>query len=441
MGPPQVDLLAPQPTYVAVGKFALGMLKDITKNLVEKDPELLARIKESEPWLFDAVTSARDSKTMPHTGGGQIETLAVEEQAVTTHKQRSNSHLSVEKQLAVWKQSSATLKRYACYGKHLAAIDIGFHRASEKIPRSGRQQVFMSSYKKVAIAGATGNLGPSLVNALLDAGFEVTVLTRVGGSKPPSLPQGVSKVIPIDYTSVSSLTSALQGQDVFVSNIPNHGDQKPLIDAAIAADVKRFLPSEFGMDVMRDVKTAALPAFKDGKKVIQEYLKEKGDKITWTCVVTGLFLDWCLDVGFSVDLKGTTRVIDDGNKKASTTLLSDIGKAVVGVLQHPEETKNRAVYVQSASLSQNDLLEIAKKVKPGFSPKIQQTSTAQFEYDAYAKLKKGEDVDNAMMDFVFESVFGEGFASDWSGETDNALLGIKELSEPELEEVVKRYVP
>lgn len=161
----------------------------------------------------------------------------------------------------------------------------------------------MSLYKNVAIAGATGNLGPSLVNALLDAGFEVTIFTRAGGRTPANLPHGVSKVVPVEYTSVSSLTSALRGHDVFVSNIPNHGAQKPLIDAAIAAGVKRFVPSEFGMDVMRDEKTAALPMFKDGKKVIQEYLKEKSGEISWTCVVTGLFLDWCLDVGFSVDLK------------------------------------------------------------------------------------------------------------------------------------------
>ncbi|KAF2170508.1 hypothetical protein M409DRAFT_19328 [Zasmidium cellare ATCC 36951] len=72
MGPPQVDVLAPQPTYVAMGKFALGMLKEVTKNLIEKDPEILARIKDSEKAFLDKV---RDSSVMPYTGGGQIESL------------------------------------------------------------------------------------------------------------------------------------------------------------------------------------------------------------------------------------------------------------------------------------------------------------------------------------------------------------------------------
>lgn len=121
--------------------------------------------------------------------------------------------------------------------------------------------------------------------------------------------------------------------------------------------------------------------------------------------------------------------------------MSDIGKAVVGVLQHPDETKNRAVYVQSACLSQNELLDMAKKTKPGFSPNIKQMSTSQLEGEAYAKLERGEDIENTMMDFVFESVYGEDFASDWSEKTDNELFGIKELTTQELEEVIKRYVP
>lgn len=160
-----------------------------------------------------------------------------------------------------------------------------------------------SPYKTVAIAGATGNLGPSLVHALLTAGFTVTILTRVNSKGLPNPPRGISKILPVDYTSVSSLTAALEGQDVFICNIPNHSAQKPLIDAAIVAGVKRFLPSEFGMDVMRDERTAGLPIFREGKRVIQEYLREMEGKLVWTSVVTGLFLDWCLDVGFSVDLK------------------------------------------------------------------------------------------------------------------------------------------
>lgn len=123
------------------------------------------------------------------------------------------------------------------------------------------------------------------------------------------------------------------------------------------------------------------------------------------------------------------------------TLLSDIGKAVVGVLQHPDQTKNRAVYVQSACVSQNDLLNIAKKVKPGFEPKVKEMSTAEFERGAYGKSEEGEHAGNDMMDFVFISVYGEGYKSDWSDGNDDDLFGIRKLDEKGLEDVVRKYVP
>ena len=160
----------------------------------------------------------------------------------------------------------------------------------------------MSAFRTVAVAGATGNLGPSLAQALVAAGFEVTVLSRIGSNR--SAPPGIKRVVEVDYNSPESLTEALSGQDVLVSNVPNHGSQKPLIDAAIAAGVKRFLPSEFGSNISGNQKTAALPVFKDGKTVIQQYLAEKGDAITWTLVVTGLFLEFAVGYGPGCQHKG-----------------------------------------------------------------------------------------------------------------------------------------
>ena len=44
----------------------------------------------------------------------------------------------------------------------------------------------------------------------------------------------------------------------------------------------------------------------------------------------------------------------------SATLLADVAKAVLGVIAHTEETKNRVVYVHSALLTQNQLIHYAK---------------------------------------------------------------------------------
>ncbi|CAK4034910.1 NAD(P)-binding [Lecanosticta acicola] len=293
----------------------------------------------------------------------------------------------------------------------------------------------MPAYPKVAVAGATGNLGPSVVRELVNAGIQVTTISRSG--KTDGLPSDV-KTVKVDYGSQDSLVSALQGHDAVVSLLPKHDQQDVLIDAAIAAGVKRFLPSEFGSNIAGNSATASLPVFA-GKAKTQKYLESKKDQISYTYVVNGLFLDWGLGLGLNINLKGPTNLYDGGNVKFSTTLLSDVGKAVVGILKHPDETKDRAVYVQSASVTQNELLEIAKKVKPGYQPETNHVDVKQLEEGAYEKLRKGEDVGTAYFHFIVASVFRPEFGSDWSAKNDNELLGIKELSQKELEEVVAKY--
>lgn len=157
------------------------------------------------------------------------------------------------------------------------------------------------TYNTVAVAGATGNLGPSLVDALIDAGYQVTILSR--NDKQYTTNDKVSQVVKVDYSSAESLTAALKGQDVVVSNLPNHDQQEVLLQAAIAAGVQRFLPSEFGCNVSGNSNTAALPVFKDGKVPFQKHIEQYRDKISYTLVVTGLFLDWCLEKQFNINLK------------------------------------------------------------------------------------------------------------------------------------------
>jgi uncharacterized protein YbjT (DUF2867 family) len=292
------------------------------------------------------------------------------------------------------------------------------------------------SYQKIAIAGATGNLGPTIVQSLLDAGFDVTILSQSG--KTNNLPSA-AKTVKVDYSSQDSLINALKGQDVFISAVPKHDSQPALIDAAIAAGVKRFIPSEFGSNISGNAKAAALPIFK-GKVVTQDYLKQKSSEISYTLINNGLFLDWGMQAGFSVNLKGgPTRVFDGGDDKHSMTLLSDVGKAVVGVLKHPEETKNRAVYVQSAAVSQNELIEVAEKVKPGVKIDRQDTSVEQLLKDSYKQLEHGGDqIGKAMIGFIVVSIFGDSkeYGNVWSGKNDNELLGIKELGKGDLEKLI-----
>jgi uncharacterized protein YbjT (DUF2867 family) len=69
--------------------------------------------------------------------------------------------------------------------------------------------------KKVAVAGATGNIGPTVVKTLSASGFDVTALTR-STARTESLLDPDIKTVEVDYLSHDSLVSALRGNDAVV---------------------------------------------------------------------------------------------------------------------------------------------------------------------------------------------------------------------------------
>jgi len=65
-----------------------------------------------------------------------------------------------------------------------------------------------------------------------------------------------------------------------------------LIDAAKAAGVKRFVPSEFGSDTTNPKVLEILGLLAEKKQAV-DYLKTKeGDGFEWTSLITGALLDW-----------------------------------------------------------------------------------------------------------------------------------------------------
>jgi hypothetical protein len=202
--------------------------------------------------------------------------------------------------------------------------------------------------------------------------------------------------------------------------------------------VKRYIPSEFGSNTAVEI-TRSLPCFKD-KAAIQDALKKAAanSPLTYTAIITGPFLDWGISYGFIINLKEKiANLYDGGDRLWSTTTLPSIGKAVAGVLKNPEETKNRFVYVQSAAVSMKKLAALGKKAVgvDGWTEEVVSTSAALDE--AWAELKKPEPNPQVFVyGFLKAAIWGEGYGS-YFDKLDNELLGVPQLTDAELEELVK----
>lgn len=268
----------------------------------------------------------------------------------------------------------------------------------------------------------------------------MTILTR--HSSEAKFPDSV-KVIRVDYTSVPELTEALAGQHAVVSVLTTSAmeTQIPLIEASVKAGVRRFLPSEFCANI-GNPKAGSLPVY-HSKVQLHGVVRQKAAEnpnFTYSLIRNGPFLDWSLAFGFFINLKGgETPLYDGGDRPFSTTTLATIGQAVVEVLRHPDETKNRAVFVQDLVTTQNEMLAIAQKVKPEITWTTKNVSTAEMEDMAQQKYASGSMDLVASVGFFCRSVYAEGYGGEFK-EVDNDLLGIPLKSKADLEVLIKNVL-
>ncbi|KAK1707559.1 oxidoreductase CipA-like protein [Colletotrichum acutatum] len=291
------------------------------------------------------------------------------------------------------------------------------------------QQESGSSVRREALTIHTGNLGRPILKSLLNAGFIVTALSRPGGnaSALPSHPSLIVKVV--DLTSSDSLQPALLEIDVVISCVATLAIciQKSLVDASVASEVKRFIPAEFGMD-SANALFAQLPV-REPKVATRRYLLqilETNPQFTFTCIPNGLFLDWGLQMGIILDLKRHTATLyNGGNVSFSATTLEDIASTVLA--------RNRFVYVQSATLTRNQLIEFAKEIG-GKAWETAIMTTEEIWRQGLVEMEKGPqaDINAAMLGFCLCGSFTSDFNCDFSSHWENNLLGLKGLTEDEV---------
>ncbi|KAH9828600.1 NAD(P)-binding protein [Teratosphaeria destructans] len=295
----------------------------------------------------------------------------------------------------------------------------------------------MSSIKNVTVAGVNGAVGPDIVNALLQAGFNLQLFTRPSSTKP-HFPG--AKVVEIDYEDRTAVERALHGQDAVVSALgaTAMGAQETLIHASIAAGVKRFFPSEYGCD-LANPRVNKFPVFADKVKheALLTKLANEHQDFSYTLIYNGPFLDWgiisaplLLNVGDK-----SAEVFDAGDVPFSATRTGTIGKAVAGALLHAEKTKNRALYIHDAIVTQNQLIERAERLTQQQFKKVPVDSQA-LETESWALV---QDPSANPMTWIFNfikiGIFAKEELCKWD-KSDNELVGIQELKGAELEDVL-----
>lgn len=279
-----------------------------------------------------------------------------------------------------------------------------------------------------------------MVANLLAHGFDVTVLARKS-SDTSGLPAS-AKVKKVDFESTDDLTAALAGQDAFVDcTLVQDDTPKRMIDAALAAGVHRYIPSDWSLDPLNKAANS-LPVFSkrvERDNYLYEKCKSSNGTMTWTIVANGPFLDWNLRTGFAgIDISNKrAELMDGGNNRVVWTTLDSVGKAVAGIMAHPEETQNRPVYVQSVVKSCSEMVKHAQKVLGADGWQVVNVNADEANQNALTDLFSGKADMATFGTLIRYSNAKPELFSPWT-KTDNSLLGVSSMTDDELEGLIQK---
>ncbi|KAK6206393.1 NmrA-like family protein [Colletotrichum tabaci] len=298
--------------------------------------------------------------------------------------------------------------------------------------------------KSVLLIGANGTLGAKLLDALVAAkSFKLSVLKRAGSrSKIPYAADQVQAIEVDDDLSFEGLKTALRGQDAVVVSfrLRNAEQHLRIAEAASAAGVKHFMPADFGsIDADNPRARELIPLYRHKLAVRQkaQELAEANPDFAWTGIVCGHFFDWGLQKGFLhayLDRKEID-IIDGGNIKASASLLSRVGEAVVRILNLgvTDVTKNRTLFIQSFCVTQNELLQSLERAT-GSTWTVNKVASESFIEEHKRKADAGDA--EAIEDLVF--AVGQ-LDADWTKRDEFAMKTLG-LEDEDLDAVVADIV-
>jgi len=186
----------------------------------------------------------------------------------------------------------------------------------------------------VLLVGATGTLGSQIAEVLLEEEVDLRLLVRTATASDPAksahlarlTDRGATLVVG-DVTDSDSLEAATKGVEVVVSAVQGGKDvivdgQLALAQAARSNGVRRFIPSDFALNIWEAPEEAPMFAL---RRAADDAIDELGLEVLH--VLNGAFMDMMLDPNTAhvIDLEhGVANVYGSGTDEFDLTLISDI---------------------------------------------------------------------------------------------------------------------
>ncbi len=231
----------------------------------------------------------------------------------------------------------------------------------------------------IVVTGATGNLGGRIVNALLDKGAEVRAVVRPN-SDPAKLDELRAKGVTVIQSQMSDaheLAPALAGAAVVVSAVAGLRDvivdtQAIVLDAAVAAGVPRFIPSDFSTDFTK------LPAGENRNFDLRREFRTYLDKapIQATSILNGAFGEILTYNVPLLDFKQQqVGYWEDADWKIDFTTMDDTAAFTAAAALDP--TTPRFLRIASFQISPRELVVAAEEAGKGHFALVQLGSRAE----------------------------------------------------------------
>ncbi|GAU26227.1 hypothetical protein TSUD_224180 [Trifolium subterraneum] len=229
----------------------------------------------------------------------------------------------------------------------------------------------MAEKSKILVLGGTGYLGKFIVEASVKEGHPTFALIRETTVSHPQKSKLIesfkSSGVTLLYGDLSdheSLIKAIKQVNVVISTLSGAqiDDQVKLITAIKeAGNIKRFLPSEFGLDPDHHHAVEPLASFLEQKAQIRRAIEVEG--IPYTYVVSNAFAGYFLPTFGQQNVTAPPRdkvvILGDGNVKEVYVTEEDIGTYTIKAVDDPR-TLNKTIYFRPPAnvLTFNELVTL-----------------------------------------------------------------------------------